>query len=549
MPRKYPVVLFRFIGSRARGWNKSFYLILAAAIIGLAALDLFIARQFTSLDEGVYDTLIKYRISGPAAATDIVIVDIDERSLELVGKDHGRWPWSRSVIAEVIASIADQEPAVAIVNILFSDPNISDVDGDNVLNMIGDNYESLVFPFVRLPEINDENSKLSATLIPGARQVPVIAQKANASNKVAVVLPFMTGLQRNIGVSNLESDADGIIRSYRYWYSAGNYLLPSLAATGSSMYGSKLSEDNGKRLNWRNKSSNYKRISFSDLYLATQGKSHFDWSVFRGRIVILGPTAPGISVIKPTSASPVTDDNIILATAIDDAINDTGLRKLRAEVLFAIAAFLVIFLCWSFLSGVSQNIIDMYFFVGQFLLILITLISISYTNIVLDMTLPFNAGMSYFIAARSFFIAKKYSEQGKEYFWNSGCAESANIVMPILITSASNKESRLAITLLKKHIVNLTGNNNYLNIDQLTEVETFLGRIAYDTHVIVLFTSKEIAHKLEAEIKIISESVKILYRIKKVAGVDIEGTRLVVWREVTDMFVTLHQEKINHGQN
>jgi CHASE2 domain-containing sensor protein len=545
MLRRYLVALFRFFGSRARGWNRSFYLILAAAVIGLAAGDLFLARQFTNLDEGVYDTLIKYRISGPAPATEIVVVDIDERSLELVGKDHGRWPWSRSVIAEVIASIADQEPDVAIVNILFSDPNISDADGDNVLNMIGNNYESLVFPFVRLPEINDQNSKLSAMLIPGARQVPVIAQNANASHMAAVVLPFMTGLQRNIGVSNLESDDDGIIRSYRYWYSAGNYLLPSLAATGSSMYGSKLAEDNGKRLNWRNKSGNYKRISFSDLYLATQGQSDFDWSVFRGRIVIVGPTATGISVIKPTSASPITDDNTILATAIDDAINDTGLRKLRAEILLAITVLLVAFLCWSFLSGVSQNIIDICFFIGQSLLILITLISISYTNIVLDMTLPFNAGMSYFIAARSFLVAKKYSEQGMEYFWNPNLAESANIVIPILITNASNRESRLVITLLKKQIVNLIGNNNYLDIDQLTEVKTFLGKVAYDTHVIVLFTNEEVAHKLEAEIKNISESVKILYRITKVAGVDLEGTRLLVWREVTDLFVTLHQETTN----
>ena len=536
---------FRLLGSKARVWNRSFYLILATAIITLAVADAFLVRQFTNQDNGVYDTLIKYRIAGPAPSSEIVIVDIDERSLELVGKDHGRWPWSRSVIAEVIANIAEQEPAVAVVNILFSEPNISDVDGDNVLNMIGNNYESLVFPFVRLPEVNDHNSKLPATLIPGARQIPVINSNANSAHTVAVVLPFMTGLQRNVGASNLESDDDGIIRSYRYWYSAGNYLLPSLAATSSSMYGSKLSDDNGKRLNWRNKSGNYKRISFSDLYLATQGKSDFDWSIFRSRIVILGPTAPGISVIKPTSASPITDDNTILATAIDDSINDTGLREIKDEVLLGITVLLVAFLCWCFLSGISQNIVDTGFFVGQSALVLISLISVSYTNTVVDMTLPFNAGMAYFLAARSFHAAKKSSEQGAEYFWNPNHAESADVVIPILIPNASHRKSRLAVAFLKKQIVKFIGDNNYLDVEQITEAETFLSGVAHDTEVIVFFANKEIAHKLESEIKIISETVEMSYRIKEVAGIDIEGTRLIVWREVTDMFTILYTKKTN----
>lgn len=530
------------MGSSARGWNRSFYLILGVAVIGIAIGDALFIRQFTNLDDGVYDTLIKYRVSSPTPAPEIIVVDIDERSLELVGKDHGRWPWSRAVIAEVIANIAENGPAVAIVNVLFSEPNQLDVDGDSVLNMVGNNYKSLAFPFVRLPEVNDPESKLPATLIPRARRTTGIAESQTSTSTVAVVLPGMSGLQRNLGASNLESDDDGIIRSYRYWYSAGNYLLPSLAATGASMFDLKLPEDTGKRLNWRNKHGDYLRVSFSDLYLATQGKSNFDWSMFRNRIVVIGPTAPGISVIKPTSASPITDDNTILATAIDDAINNTGLRELSAEVLLAMTVLVVAFLCWSFLSGVSQEIIDIGFVIGQSMLVVITLISVSYTNIVVDMTLPFNAGMAYFVAARSFLAAKKSSEQGAEYFWNPALAESADVVIPILIQNASERDSRLAVTLLKRRISKLIGANNYINVEQLAEAETFLGRVARDTEVIVLFANEVIVTRLETEIKTITGDVAIFYRIKKVGGVDLEGTRLLVWREVTDMFAILYQQ-------
>jgi len=61
---------------------------------------------------------------------EIVIVGIDEQSL----KEIGRWPWPRATLAKLLQKMADQEPAVIGVDILFSEPELS--QGERSLQQI-----------------------------------------------------------------------------------------------------------------------------------------------------------------------------------------------------------------------------------------------------------------------------------------------------------------------------------------------------------------------------------------------------------------------------
>lgn len=528
--------IFRLIGSWARGWDRAFYVTLAVAVALLTSLDLFLFRTFSNADNGIYDTLIKYRLSSPPPSPDILIVDIDERSLEVVGQDYGRWPWPRSVIAEVIAGIGEAGPKVAIVNILFSEPVLDDPAGDEALSFIAEAYPQVVFPFVRLPPANDSQSELITALIPGSRLVT--AEVAENSDTVAVVLPGLAGLQRRIGASNLETDEDGIVRAYRYWYSTSTHEIPSLAAAAVLYGGGMESRDSGKRLNWRNKTGEYTRISFADLYLAVQGQTDFDWGMFSGKYVVMGPTAPGISIVKPTSASSVMDDNTILATAIDDQLSSTGLGAVADWALALSALLLILLICWAFLSEISEGLIDGIFVVAQTILVGITFWSVSYTNVVIDLTLVFNAGLLFFLVGRAFLIAKSSSELGSDLFWNQEFIKDAELVLTALIPATGKSLFKAGeVARLQRQLDELCGKERVLRFHKVADEGTFFGPVVGGKSLLVAFLRADQSAAVKALFESRPHPTAVNWRVQPISGLPIEEMRRLVWTNYSRQLV------------
>ena len=98
-------------------------------VLGLAIVVFFIGHAAKSyevgivsqLDHIVYDTRLK--LTMPRGIDDrIVILDIDEKSLEEVG----RWPWPRDVMARLMTKLFDQyQVAVVAFDVVFAEPDYS----------------------------------------------------------------------------------------------------------------------------------------------------------------------------------------------------------------------------------------------------------------------------------------------------------------------------------------------------------------------------------------------------------------------------------------
>jgi adenylate cyclase len=85
----------------------------------------------TALDGYLYD--VRLRMTMPNTLdTQVIIVDIDEKSLAEVG----RWPWGRNVMADLVTRLTDQyQVAVVGFDVVFAEPDES--SGLNVLEAIG----------------------------------------------------------------------------------------------------------------------------------------------------------------------------------------------------------------------------------------------------------------------------------------------------------------------------------------------------------------------------------------------------------------------------
>ncbi|MBM3380291.1 MAG: CHASE2 domain-containing protein [Betaproteobacteria bacterium] len=527
-------------GSWCRRWEARFYLLLAVVIAVFLLADYSLQGFMGRGSEEIYDQLIKLRISSPAPDSRIVIIDIDERSLQEVGRDQGRWPWSNSVVAEALATIAEESPQAILLNQLVSEPSKSDPEGDASLNEIAGAYPNIVFPFVRLPAANDGVSQLDAARVPGARAIV----PAPPADPVAVILPLFENLQKRMGASNLYAEGDGIIRRYQYWVPTESHVLPSTAAVIVQLAGGTIdiSDEPNAKLNWRNKRRDYRRVSFADLYAASQGRRSFDWSMFAGKIVIIGATAPGISVIKPTSASIITDDSTIIATAIDDALNGTALRMMPAWVALLLALGILVAMSRAFMAGADQSIINRVFFIGELALIVITFFSVSFSNFVIDMTLPFNAGLLYFTVAKTYFSAQHATELGVEYFWDSSRVGKAHhvVIIALHIDRPGMRGEGLRIRRLLEREVS---HEAVLYLTDFVDVKTFLGKEFGDIELLVTFLPEGTApESLQSIVQARQNGHEVL--LVDIAGLNENDTRAKLWREVVrvvfPMYLTEH---------
>ena len=107
---------FRLTGPRGR-----VYLIAIAVIVVVLALFLWAPDFLQAVEVRLYDLHFKLRGTQPQTAERIVIAAIDEKSLAALG----RWPWPRSLMADLIRKLSADGAKVIAVDILLSEPEVS----------------------------------------------------------------------------------------------------------------------------------------------------------------------------------------------------------------------------------------------------------------------------------------------------------------------------------------------------------------------------------------------------------------------------------------
>ena len=107
---------FRLTGPRGR-----VYLIAAAVIVVVLALFLWAPEFLQAVEVRLYDLHFKLRGTQPQTAERIVIAAIDEKSLAALG----RWPWPRSLMADLIRKLSADGARIIAVDILLSEPEVS----------------------------------------------------------------------------------------------------------------------------------------------------------------------------------------------------------------------------------------------------------------------------------------------------------------------------------------------------------------------------------------------------------------------------------------
>ncbi len=292
------------------------YLIGVAVTIVFVILALVRFVPFERLEMLLYD--LRYQLRGKAQAPkEIVIVGIDDRSLEKIG----RWPWSRDRMAALVDRIHAMGAKVIMLDIIFSEPSHSDDRLAAAIKRAGNVALPVVFDFV-----GDSQQKIDDALLDSAFMVVKKENLFKIHRPITargVLLPVgkFSANAAALGHINMLPDPDGKLRWEALVVSYMDQLYPSIdlqvarlyrglgpgdvavEATNSIILGKNTitTDPFGKMLiPYYGPHNTFPVVSALDVF---EGK--VDPSSIRGRIVIVGPTAVGIHDVIVTPTAPI----------------------------------------------------------------------------------------------------------------------------------------------------------------------------------------------------------------------------------------------------
>ncbi|MEI8668033.1 MULTISPECIES: CHASE2 domain-containing protein [unclassified Pseudoalteromonas] len=185
----------------------------------------------------------------------VVIIDIDEKSM----REQGRFPWSRSKIADLVTKLTDAGVIVIAFDIFFAEPEVNPVT--QIISEIPNLSKQYSLPLAKIKQQVDADTKFANALAKNdtalgflltddqlaahspPKKSSVLWQNAEHANSqisefsgAIVNIPQLQNAAAGIGFINAHSDNDGFIRRAALINRVGDKLYPSLALEVARLY-------------------------------------------------------------------------------------------------------------------------------------------------------------------------------------------------------------------------------------------------------------------------------------------------------------------------
>jgi len=394
--------------SRARhgtlGW-------LFAAVLLAATLELFSLGLFGSLEHRLLDVFVRAQAARLPPDADIVLVDIDERSLVTMQEVAGRWPWPRAIHAELIEGIEAQKPRAIVFDIIFSEPDRFRPESDQVFVEAAAKHANIYFPLVRLDRNDDPRGVPARDLAGLVGLIP--GPHADPNARIALIPPLVLPPEQwRAGTINFVEDSDGVGRRYRLRTPLYGWTLLSLPARVARDLGWRIPAGRDMVLAWRGVAGQFSHVSYSDLYEDfNRSKHERPPNEFSGKIVVIGTTAPGLKDLRVTPLTSLHAGGEILGTALENLKNDRHMHPAGRFWPAAAGVLLLALLYAAFRRNVDARV------TGAALLALsLALLAVSYIAVgrllLLPMLTPLVAAWTfYFAAALAAYLRERRSRE------------------------------------------------------------------------------------------------------------------------------------------
>jgi adenylate cyclase len=291
----------------------------AAVLVWL--LTRYVAKDlFYTYEAKTYDWRIKKKFEPRPTIDDVIIVDIDERANQMLGK-YSQWP--RTYHAQIV-DFLHKAGAMAIGLDILYDKDVWHPDQDvqfvNTVKKAGNVYTAVYFAQADSdnwrPVMKSEPEGFDARRFYYTFPPEVAALFPHEDRFESGFLELLNA-SRGVGHVNFNADVDGVVRRIHLFTNFNNHLYPTLGfkifmdaigcdslhydlkksflelyRQGSVLTKIPVDAHGNMLINWAGPFKSFRYISFYDVLKAKE--RNLPPEMFRGKIVLLGTSLPGL---------------------------------------------------------------------------------------------------------------------------------------------------------------------------------------------------------------------------------------------------------------
>ena len=266
-----------------------------AIILAIIAISITYTGLFARLDYLHYD--LSHYFTFKPSPKDVVIVAIDEASISKLG----RWPWSRSVHAELVNRLSAEKAKVIGLDLILNEPELNNPSADNALGLAIQKAGNVVLPELLDHVYTNNNDNL-------------ILKNAAALGRVRVPLD-VDGMARSFYMWEGFSGGGLPERHFQHFSQAVLVVAKQLPAsfqlnaprskttqTDADLIPQMFVAQEIRKVKFLGPPKHFQRIAYADV-MAGQYPNQF----FKNKIVLVGATAAGLGDVLPTPVSALVE--------------------------------------------------------------------------------------------------------------------------------------------------------------------------------------------------------------------------------------------------
>jgi adenylate cyclase len=299
------------------------------AVVALGATGLAIVAYETNLLRSLELSTVNTRFTirgNQQPPASIVLVEIDERTFDELDL---QWPFPRRVHAKVIEAIARDRPKAIAYDVQFSEASACPLSTGGTQPPPGECPQARSDETALLEALDNAHGRtvMTTTETEGDGKTRFLGSEGN---------PLLSEVGSRPANGLLPTDPGGVLR--RVGFSVGGLktlaVVSSEVADGHQVHASEF--DGGPAwIDYYGPENSFRRVSFSTVYLG-----HVPRGFFHDKIVVVGPSAPTLQDIHPTSTARQMPGAEVQASAIATVLRGLPLRSSAAWLDLALIVLL-----------------------------------------------------------------------------------------------------------------------------------------------------------------------------------------------------------------
>jgi adenylate cyclase len=345
--------------------NKLFRGLMVAIFVFVVTFIFYVANAFDVWEWKTWDLRLRLFSDSSRASENIVLFFVDQDSLDFYEQQGIVWPWPRAMYSYILEYCMRAGARAVFIDFVFSEGSSFGPEDDQALADVMAVSNDVFLPVSlskSAKELDESSSFLLKTF--SLTGTPSLAESAIPMKSASLPVPSLMSSARGVGNTTIAQDKDSIYRRMPLAFSLNDLVLPSVPLAISLFLDENLHPEeipldlsNRMIIKYHGPTGTYASYSAAAIINSyariMEGKPpQIPPETFKGKVIFIAGSAPGILDLRPTPFSPVCPGAEILATSLDNLLQKDFIRVPPPFLFFLFTGLL------SLITGIGSSVLN-----------------------------------------------------------------------------------------------------------------------------------------------------------------------------------------------